>query len=530
MKKNPLIIHPFLFAIFPIVFLVSHNIEQVVLNSSEIYIIAAVLVAFSCLMWLLLGLILKDKQKAGLLVSLFLFLFFSYGHFFKLIDNLHLNIGEIVIGENKLLFTTWCIFLLAGSYFTIRTRKNLSNLTKVVNIVAFSLVCISIVNIIAYKVKTGRHYHRRASVTVGYNPDERDQAGSFPDIYYLIFDRYGSESVLKEFYDFDNSEFIAYLTEKGFYVGSKSRANYLKTEHSLASSLNMEYINYLSEELGENSNYYVPLFEMTNDCKVGRFLKAKGYKFIYFGCPGQSYWKNKIADLNIYLGYIREITDQIYQTTMFYPLGLRWGILDMRYLSWKRTNYQFNKLAKIPDIKEPTFVVAHIFLPHVPYVFHQDGSYKTYDEEKRRTQIQNYRDQVIFANKQIKELIAKILSNSEMPPIIILQSDEGPWPSRYWIPPWNKFNWLHATKSEIRQKFGILNAYFLPGVDKSVLYPDITPVNTFRLVFNSCFNTNFELLPDKVYAFVDLDHPYKFFDVTNNNKKFEAAPKTDLMR
>jgi hypothetical protein len=44
----------------------------------------------------------------------------------------------------------------------------------------------------------------------------------------------------------------------------------------------------------------------------------------------------------------------------------------------------------------------------------------------------------------------------------------------------------------------ILNAYYLPqGADQ--LYPSISPVNSFRLVFNSYFGTNFPLLEDVSY-------------------------------
>jgi len=50
--------------------------------------------------------------------------------------------------------------------------------------------------------------------------------------------------------------------------------------------------------------------------------------------------------------------------------------------------------------------------------------------------------------------------------------------------------------------------------DKNVLYPPITPVNSFRLVFNLYFDTDFELLHDKSYASYS-GHPYKFFDVTD---------------
>ena len=76
------------------------------------------------------------------------------------------------------------------------------------------------------------------------------------------------------------------------------------------------------------------------------------------------------------------------------------------------------------------------------------------------------------------------------------------------------FNWEEATEAEWRQKYGILNAYYLPNVDKAILYPSITPVNAFRLVFNLYFGTDFELLPDNSYFSYEEHSPYEFFDVT----------------
>jgi hypothetical protein len=47
-------------------------------------------------------------------------------------------------------------------------------------------------------------------------------------------------------------------------------------------------------------------------------------------------------------------------------------------------------------------------------------------------------------------------------------------------------------------KMYILNAYYLPGASNAV-YPMITPVNTFRTIFNAYFGGNYELLPDISY-------------------------------
>jgi hypothetical protein len=69
---------------------------------------------------------------------------------------------------------------------------------------------------------------------------------------------------------------------------------------------------------------------------------------------------------------------------------------------------------------------------------------------------------------------------------------------------------------ELKEKMGILNAYYLPGVDYSNphLYPSITPVNSFRLVFDLYFGTKLGSLDDSSYVYANYSRPYKFLDVT----------------
>jgi hypothetical protein len=78
------------------------------------------------------------------------------------------------------------------------------------------------------------------------------------------------------------------------------------------------------------------------------------------------------------------------------------------------------------------------------------------------------------------EAVDMILAESDVPPIIILQGDHGPW-----LQPNDKRMW-------------ILAAMYFPG-HKDQLYRTITPVNIFRLVFNSYFGGKYERLPDVSY-------------------------------
>ena len=69
--------------------------------------------------------------------------------------------------------------------------------------------------------------------------------------------------------------------------------------------------------------------------------------------------------------------------------------------------------------------------------------------------------------------------------MIIIQGDHGPLPD---------------LTEEASQRLPILNAYYLPGIQMdNVLYPSISPVNSFRVVLNSYFGQTLPLLEDRSY-------------------------------
>ena len=503
MKKNLLAIHPLLFAVYPILALYSNNVAEV--SPYEIVMPAAIVLGLTLLPLLLSGLIFRDVMKAAIIVSIFLVLFFSYEH--------------VIAGwrtVDRVLMPIWGILFICIAYFVIKTRGNLRNLTIILNVIATALLIIPTISIIIHEVMVPRQDIRPAE-KMEMNTVDLGKADNPPDIYYIILDRYASGSTLEEVYDFDNSEFIDYLSNRGFYVASESRSNHLKSRASLASSLNMEFLDYLSDELGEECSDLGPMYAMLQDYKVWRFLKLKGYRFVHFGSWWEPTRENKYADMNVNYKAIPEFSLVLLKTTILYPILVKLHFIDdTRVTHWKRVLYKFDKLAEIPSIREPTFVFCHMLIPHGPYIFERNGNYIPGDEAYKRSRTENYVNQLVFTNKKVRVLIDELLSRSEKPPIIILQSDEGPSPRRLELLGLN-FKWEEATEGELRENMTILNAYYLPNIDKNVLYPSITPVNSFRLVFNLYFDTDFELLPDKSFATYS-GHPYNFFDVTDKVK------------
>jgi len=523
LKKSLSVIHPLLFTLFFVLALYSANVAEV--SPSEIWIPLFAALGFALVLLLivllLIALVLKlqtpqqqsqpyriwELDKAAIVVSIIIVLVFSYGHVLSALG------GEVSV-FTLLLPIIWLVLFIVGAYFVVRTRRDLRKLIVVLSIVTVALLIIPAINIVIHET---RSIPKNANVSEGMGNNTVDliKPDTLPDIYYIILDRYASESTLMDVHGFDNSAFLDYLSGRGFYVANESRANYLKTRSCLASSLNMEYINYLSDQYGEEYQDLDPIYEIMEDYAVWRSLKAVGYEFIHYGSWWEPTRENIYADINSNYVLIPDFTMLLLRTTMAYPIASIFGVMDEENtVHYNCALHTFHNLAEIPHNEEPTFTFAHILLPHFPYVFNRNGNYQPLDEANRRPESANYIDQLIATNVMVAELIDGLLLSSEVRPIIILQADEGPFPPGTEFP---EFKWEDVSEALLGEKYGILNAYYLPNIDQDILYPSISPVNSFRVVFNLYFGTAFNLLPDKSYAIYG-GHPYKFFDVTDNVK------------
>jgi hypothetical protein len=127
--------------------------------------------------------------------------------------------------------------------------------------------------------------------------------------------------------------------------------------------------------------------------------------------------------------------------------------------------------------------------------------------------VRGYHDQAVFITQQIEQVIDRILTVSPDPPIIILQSDHGSGLG---------LNIFSVEQSDIEERMSILNAYYLPGGGRQELYPEITPVNSFRVVLRRYFGANLELLDDRSY-YSTWPAPQKFVDVTERLRRGPEA-------
>ena len=518
--KKALVIHPFLFAISPVLFLFGRNVG--LFHVSVVFgpIAATTLLAVLC--WSFLRLLLRDGQRAGLVVSLFFLLFFSHESFFDGIRDLTAGLlGVYIFGTRAYVLLIYTILFALGAYFFIKTRRTLDDLTNTANVVAALLVTISLINIGAYEVKTRSAWQDNGSTrSVETNPVGLEEPDRLPNIYYIILDEYAGADILQELYQYDNTELLDYLTSKGFYIADKSRSNYSGTTLSMASSLNLTYLDSLADRVGVQSDNRVPAIDIIRDNAVFRFLKHYGYEIVGFS---SGYSATEIRNADVFMASRLDLLLDEFQWALIDRTPLTFVVNQLGVgadLRRERVLYTFDHLVDVSELEGPIFVFAHILAPHAPFVFGQHG--EEIDPGRQlawdggrglmrngtsiRDQYQlHYANQLIFINSRIEATVDRILATSDSPPIIILQGDTGPA---------SMLDREDADNTYFKERFSILNAYYLPNNGDIHLYDEITPVNTFRVIFNHYFGTDYELLEDDSYFSTD-SRPYAFINVTD---------------
>jgi Sulfatase len=496
--------YPVLLAVYPVLFLFSQNLGSVELR--ELFVPLVVVGGVATLALLALGVVLRDVRRAAIIVAAGAIALLAYGH----ARRVALEAGVPTVP----FLAVWGGFVAVAVVVGLRAGARLPQATRALNVVAFLLVGLQLAAIVPFEARAltaGRVAAGPGAVAAAAGHTTRD-------IYYVVLDRYGSERSLELAYDIRDNDLYDWLADRGFAVARDSHANYVRTALSLASTLNMTFLDDVARAQGPESPDQGPIDAMLQDHAVGRFLKQAGYRYIHIGSYFRPTARSEIATVNRSLGGSDDFAAAVYDETVF-PRATRALGIDRATPSDQRqadnARYQFGELAAVRSDPGPKFVFAHFLLPHPPYVFAPDGTFLDERARAGRSNQEQFADQVAYTNREVKRFLEPLLAlPEEERPIIVLQADEGPYPGPYARDTIN-YDWSTATPDELEIKFGILNAFLLPGADPSLVYPTITSVNTFRLVLGEYFGADLPLLPDRVFTSKGKLRPYDLTDVTD---------------
>jgi hypothetical protein len=506
-----------LFAVYPVLFIAVSNPGQAAW--STVGVALAVASFASILLLSTLRLVFRSWNRAALAVSAVTLLFYSYGPLHTLLEGIFLDSLDETAGIalylqrvsphlHSIMTSVWIavgalalrgVARMPEAWIPVAVRGS-----NPMALVLLGLVCVQWVasrdagGSAAVNLRPGATTDRVMSA-VGYNPD----------IYTIVLDGYAREDVLRHHYAFDNSTFLNGLRARGFHVSSASTANYSWTFLSLASILNMNYLQpLLGGRIAPEARNRASVYEAVRNNAVARFLKERGYRIVHVQTTWGATLQNPYADEQVAC-HQRVFTNEFFRVIA----EASWlKALQSRMTADLATCHLSNleSLALMGRQPGPKFVFAHFLPPHHPYLFDRQGNIRRtanlsnqFEYQKRLWSEKDlYVDQIVFMNREITNAVDRILAASPRPPIIIIQSDHGPTVER------------DVTPDEAMQvRFANLAAYLLPAAPEQLIPNAESAVNQFRHIFNHYFDASLDILPNRHY-FSEFDPPYTFKDVT----------------
>lgn len=488
------------FGAYPILALLSENKGQV--EPSAIFRPLLLSLLFSAVILLIAWLVLRKIHKAAFFSVLFLLLFFTYGHVYMYFEEKFPENTAV-----QWLWVMWVILFVLSIAWVTRPKLTFETAASSLNGMILVLLIMSITQL-DFNTSSGNSHRvgaRNAPIQEDLVLPENP-----PDVYFFLLDSYGRSDLLQSAYGYDNSDFENALKERGFYIANESQSNYVRTEISLGSSLNMQYLQELDPAFNPQSIGRKVLWDALKHNAVRYNFDTLGYETINYA-SGFAWLEVTDSDQFISPPPISSGMTEfegLFLRTTWARYAEKWGWIDSDAIMAEgyrdRFNTIFNSMDSISKMPEPKFVYAHVISPHPPFVFDPEGNPTNpadFWNEKRQYTGEMYKkgylNQLPYLNTRMLEAIDTIMANSKTPPVIIIQGDHGPW-----LQPKDKRMWNFT-------------AVYMPG-HEDTLYPTITPVNLFRLVFNNYFCGKYDILKDvsyfspvpKLYEFTEIPNPY----------------------
>lgn len=383
---------------------------------------------------------------------------------------------------------------------------------------------------------------------------QQDKAAikSKPNIYYLLFDRYANATTLKNDYNYDNSNLMNFLGKQGFVTRDNAYANYPFTMMSVSSTLAMDYHTKIGAQFKNDAKPMQAAFayrSILDHPPVAQELQKNGYNYNQVSSwwdftrnipqandqPSDSF-RLRIFGKNYWLS---DLQRDIVNKSILSPLLLH-GITFGKHVA---IQYQLDRnpvqnfyaethavtdIANASSTSKPQFTFAHFLSPHDPYIFDKNGNTPSYDQNRTdfgADENVKYINQLTYLNTQIKQLVSTIRSKDPSA-VIVLQADEGPYPKQFRgeLTADHYYNPINLPLQNMRQKFGVLASYYLPGVSaQAKTSPIDSSVNAFRYVLDHYLGYQMPLLPDCQFAVGDKYNLYTY-QLVSGKLKGTAEP------
>jgi hypothetical protein len=342
-----------------------------------------------------------------------------------------------------------------------------------------------------------------------------------PDIYMVLVDGHARPDVVESVYGGDQRAFLEALASKGYLVAPRSRSNYTQTLETLSSFLNQAQLAEIDRMDGllagtEGRPAGTIARNVINDNVTFAFLRARGYEIGAIS-SGFEQAAMREADWFVDTGQITEFEIGLLRRSVLNHVlsAVARDVVSAQQRA--RIQATFEALSSTPARpgERPRFVFGHVPSPHVPWVFHADGSPRTvadlesfYAETPASTGLSQeeladaYRQQIVDNDRRLLAALDQLERGIDVrgrPAVVVVFSDHG--------------SWVYADGGDIRLRFKNLLAVRATDVALD-LEPNLTLVNLLPSLFEQIYGVEWVRRPDTQYRFGPRDS-YQLIEVAD---------------
>lgn len=458
-------------------------------------------ILLASLSWLIWFLLTRDTSKSNWLNLLWLSLvcFFS-----PMFDFLKDHLGRIFFLRYQFLIPSLGLLCLVIIWYVTRTKKSFNRRTEFL-VLVFLLFMLIDAGKICYKVirpmTSGSVFLRNENPLAGQHAEKNN----LPDIYFLVFDELAASRALDNEFGYQHAELDSFLNAKGFLVATENHANYNWTQFSIASILNMSYLDVPRQDALQFDDY-VSAMNLIRHNHLTPWLAEQGYRVLNFstfdlqGHPARvQYMRDnfRINQMNRDLIWNR-INEDIGWNFRFgasQPADTTEIHEEMEFSTLNQhKTFRLVKSSVVNRTDQPQFVYGHFFLPHAPFLLDSLGHPRPAidllnDGNTVPDYIQAYLHYLSPVKEKIRDLVSFIREKSTRPAVIIVMGDHG---------------FRHGSQREANP-FVFQNFFAIqlpPGINPQP-YKSINGVNLFRQLIADVMGTATPALPDSVFFLRD---------------------------
>ena len=471
------LIFPLLLSFFPGWLLILKNYDELILADLLIGISIVALTFGFCIF---LNKLIQNYNKTSLIIGIGVALFFYFGYLQDALKGI--VFFGLPLDKTSFLLLITIVFFAFFIIYVKKSKKKMDYPLKIANVIVITMFLVITLPI--------------------FIPDSFAEK---PNVYHIILDEYTDNEILNKKFGYDNTEFLDFLKLKKFYVPEKIFSVSSSTPIELNSILNMEYPKssaWVSENYQKINNNKVMLTFSENDYTIietNSMMRYKNFSYVDENlCYDQNFINSEFLDQLLNKSIIRYFMEKHQENT--------------RRDTIKCT---FDALIQIPNnFDKPRYVFAHLYVPHPPFLFGKNGENITPDHREISglqswENPEGYKNQLIFATNEATKVVESILENDSSA-IIIIQGDTGTLTGRN--------HESEETFNDVYQAHSILYAI---KISDNVTPEIINPVNTYRIIFNHLFDSNYDYLETSNF---ELNRNGEFIDITEKLKSYNYVP------